>query len=168
MKGEVKRRGSVQLAPENLLTDAEIQKAGQARRKFMAKALAMGAGTAVAPALMKNVLAADSDAIGEGDKAIQSLEQILQKDPLDGEALLLAGDYYSKSGEREKAEFRFESAAQIGGFEADALLKHAQLHVQAQKYPQAIELLRKAQKIKPRDMVQRYLEKVEQVARGRT
>ena len=75
MKGEIKRRGSVQLAPENFLTDAEIQKAGQARRKFMAKALAMGAGTAVAPALMKNVLAADSGAIGEGDKAILELPE---------------------------------------------------------------------------------------------
>ena len=75
MKGEIKRRGSVQLAPENFLTDAEIQKAGQARRKFMAKALAMGAGTAVAPALMKNVLAADSGAIGEGDKVILELPE---------------------------------------------------------------------------------------------
>ena len=75
MKSEIKRRGSVRLAPENFLTGAEIQKAGQARRQFMAKALAMGAGTAVAPALMKNVLAADSVTIGEGDKAILELPE---------------------------------------------------------------------------------------------
>ena len=103
---------------------------------------------------------------GEGDKAIVTLEQIIQKDPLDAEALLLAGDYYSKNGQREKAEFRYITAASIQGFEADAFVKHAQLLVQTQKYTQAVELLRKAQKFKPRDNVQRYLDKVEQLARS--
>jgi tetratricopeptide (TPR) repeat protein len=103
---------------------------------------------------------------GEGAKAIATLEQIIQKNPLDGEALLLAGDYYSRNAQREKAEFRFQTAAGIAGSEADAFVKHAQLLVQSQKYPQAIELLRKAQKIRPRENVQRYLEKMEQLARA--
>ena len=103
---------------------------------------------------------------GEGAKAIETLEQIIQKNPLDGEALLLAGDYYSKNDQREKAEFRYQTAASIEGSEADAYVKHAQLLVQSQKYPQAIDLLRKAQKIRPRDNVQRYLEKMEQLARA--
>jgi Flp pilus assembly protein TadD len=103
---------------------------------------------------------------GAGEKAIESLEQIIQKDPLDAEALMLAGDYYSKNGQKEKAEFRYQTAAGITGFEAEAFVKHAQLLVQSQKYPQAAELLKKAQKVKPRDNVQRYLEKVEQLARS--
>ena len=103
---------------------------------------------------------------GSGEKAIVTLEQIVQKDPLDGEALLLAGDYYSKNGQKEKAEFRYQTAAGISGFEAEAFVKHAQLLVQSQKYAQATELLKKAQKVKPRDNVQRYLEKVEQLARN--
>jgi tetratricopeptide (TPR) repeat protein len=105
-------------------------------------------------------------ATGAGEQAIESLEQIIQKDPLDAEALLLAGDYYAKNSQKEKAEFRYQTAAGIGGFEAEAFVKHAQLLVQSQKYPQAIELLKKAQKVKPRDNVQRYLEKVEQLARS--
>jgi tetratricopeptide (TPR) repeat protein len=105
-------------------------------------------------------------AAGDGEKGIATLEQIIQKDPLDAEALLLAGDYYAKHGERDKAEFRYETAGKITGSEADAFVKHAQLHIQSQKYPQALELLRKAQKIKPRDNVQRYLERVEQIARN--
>ena len=80
-------------------------------------------------------------------------------------ALLLAGDYYSKNGQREKAEVRYQSAASLPGFEADAFVKHAQLLVQTQKYSQAVELLRKAQKAKRRDNVQRYLEKVEHLAK---
>lgn len=101
---------------------------------------------------------------GEGGTAIEVLERIIQRNPLDGEALLMAGDYYAKNGEPEKAGFRFDTAARITGFEADAWLKQAQLLVQSQKYPQAVELLRKAQKVRPRDNVQRYLEKVEQIA----
>jgi len=103
---------------------------------------------------------------GTGDEAIKVLEQIIERNPLDGEALLLAGDYYAKHDEREKAEFRYDTAGKLQGFEADAFVKHAQLLVQSQKYAQATELLRKAQKVKPRDNVQRYLEKVEQLARA--
>jgi len=103
---------------------------------------------------------------GGGTEAIKVLEQIIERNPLDGEALLLAGDYYAKNGEREKAEFRYDTAGKLTGFEADAFVKHAQLLVQSQKYAQATELLRKAQKVKPRDNVERYLEKVEQLARA--
>jgi len=105
-------------------------------------------------------------ATGDGEKAIKTLEEIRTKNPLDGEALLLAGDYYARHGKPELAEIRFGDAAKLEGFEADACVKHAQLFVQAQKYPQALELLKKAQKAKPRDNVQRYLEKVEQLARS--
>jgi tetratricopeptide (TPR) repeat protein len=105
-------------------------------------------------------------ATGEGEKAIQTLEEIVGKNPLDGEALLLAGDYYARHEQPEKAQFKFDAASKLDGFEADGYLKYAQLLVQSQKYPQAVEMLRKAQKAKPRDNVQRYLEKVEQLARA--
>lgn len=104
-------------------------------------------------------------ATGEGEKAITVLEQIVEKNPLDGEALMLAGDYYSRAGDKEKAQFRYDLASKIEGFEADAFVKQAQLLAQSSKYVDAIELLRKAQKLKPRDNVQRYLEAIERVAR---
>jgi tetratricopeptide (TPR) repeat protein len=102
--------------------------------------------------------------IGEGEKAILTLEQIILKNPLDGEALLLAGDYYGKNGQREKAEFRYQAAANLEAFQVDAWVKHAQLLVQSRKYNEAIEFLKRAQKSKPRDHIQRYLEKVEVAA----
>jgi len=128
-----------------------------------------GAGTALSGADELKLLKLESKvamATGAGEKAIATLEQIIQKDPLDAEALMLAGDYYAKNGQKEKAEFRYQTAAGISGFEADAFVKHAQLLVQSQKYTQAAELLKKAQKVKPRDNVQRYLEKVDQLARA--
>jgi len=102
---------------------------------------------------------------GQGDQAIQVLEDIVELNPLDGEALLLAGDYYSRAGNLEKAQFRYDLASKIEGFEADAFVKQAQLMAQSSKYVEAVELLRKAQKIKPRDNVQNYLEAIERVAR---
>jgi tetratricopeptide (TPR) repeat protein len=107
-------------------------------------------------------------AMGSGEDAIKVLDELLIRNPLDADALILAGDYFGRTGEPEKAAIRYEAAAKLEGYEADAMVKHAQLLVQTQKYTQAIELLRKAQKVQPRDNVQRYLEKVEQVARATT
>lgn len=105
-------------------------------------------------------------AAGDSAAAIRTLDLVIERNPLDGEALLLSGDCHARGGDREKADFRYETASKIQGFEADAMLKQAQLQVQRQKYVQALELLRKAQKLKPRDNVQRYLERVEQLARS--
>jgi Flp pilus assembly protein TadD len=105
---------------------------------------------------------------GETDAAMKTLEKVIEKDPLDGEALLLVGDHYLKNQEYEKAEHRFDLAGRISGFEADAFVKKAQIKVKQQKYLLAVEDLRKAQKIKPRDSVQRYLEAVERMLRQST
>lgn len=104
---------------------------------------------------------------GAGETAIGVLGKITERNPLDGEALLLAGDYYARTGEVEKAEFRYDAAAKISGFEADALVKQAQLLIKSAKYALALEALKQAQKLKPRDNVQRYLERVEQIALAR-
>ncbi|MCB1125484.1 MAG: tetratricopeptide repeat protein [Verrucomicrobiae bacterium] len=103
-------------------------------------------------------------AADRGDEAIAILEKISLEDPLDGEALLLAADYYAGAGEREKAEFRYDAASKIEGFEADAFVGRARLLVKQQEYRRAAEFLQKAQKIKPRDRIQRYLDQVLQLA----
>jgi Flp pilus assembly protein TadD len=103
----------------------------------------------------------------EGAKAAETLEKIVEQNPMDGEALLLLGDYFAREGQREKAEFRYDLAAKITGFEADAMVKHAQLLVQVQNYDRAADLLGRAQKIKPRDNIQKYLEQVQRVARAK-
>jgi tetratricopeptide (TPR) repeat protein len=101
---------------------------------------------------------------GDGERAIAMLEEIIARNPMDGEALLLAGDYYARNDQREKADFRYQTAANVEAFRAEAWVKQAELQVQARAYAQAVELLRKAQKLKPRDHIQRYLEKVELAA----
>jgi len=102
----------------------------------------------------------------EGEKAAKTLEEIAARNPMDGEAIILLGDYFGNNGEREKAEFRYDLAAKITGFEADAMVKHAQLLVRSKEYARAVDLLTRAQKLKPRDSIGRYLEQVQRAAQA--
>jgi tetratricopeptide (TPR) repeat protein len=101
---------------------------------------------------------------GAGDEEARVLKQIVDLDPLDGEALILLGQYYRRQGEPERAAEKFRAAANIVGHEADAKLRHAQLLVSQGKYEEALPLLRGAQQAEYREDVQQYLKQVERVA----
>lgn len=102
---------------------------------------------------------------GSDDEEVSVLEKIVELDPLDGEALILLGQHSDRTGDAEKAIFYYEQAEAIGKYEADAKIRHAQLLVGEGKYAEALPLLRRAQMIKPRDNIQKYLEQVERVAK---
>ena len=102
---------------------------------------------------------------GSGQEEVQVLEEIVELDPLDGEALILLGQNSARTGDTEKAIFYYERASAIEKHEADAKVRHAQLLVGKGKYAEALQLLRRAQIIKPRDNIQEYLEQVERVAK---
>lgn len=104
---------------------------------------------------------------GSGDEEALVLEEIVELDPLDGEALILLGQHSNRTGDTEKAVFYYERAAAIEKYEADAKVRHAQLLVGKGKYGEALPLLRRAQLLKPRDNIQEYLEQVERVAKSR-
>jgi tetratricopeptide (TPR) repeat protein len=99
--------------------------------------------------------------------AARILDEIVQLDPLDGEALILLGQHHASAGNLEKAAFLFERAQGISQHEAEASLRHAQCLVRAGKYQQAVPLLKRTQELRPREDVARYLEQVERVARSR-
>jgi tetratricopeptide (TPR) repeat protein len=109
-----------------------------------------------------------SMAEGGGDAATAAvLEEIVQLDPLDGEALMLLGQHYAKQGEPDRAILFYERAASIEAFEASAKTRHAQVLVGIGRYADALPLLRRAQELKPRDDVARYVEQVERLAKAR-
>ena len=97
---------------------------------------------------------------GEDAEAARIMETLLDNNPLDGEIMLLLAAHYGKSGEVERAETMFERASRIPEFEVDAHVKHAQLLVRLKVYDRAIEHLRRALAIEPKDTVQRYLDGV--------
>lgn len=104
---------------------------------------------------------------GAGEEEARVLEEIINIDPMDGEALILLGQYNNRMGNVEKAIFYFERAESIEKYEAEAKVRHAQLLVGKGKYDDALPLLRRAQAIKPRDDIQKYLDQVEQIAKIR-
>ncbi len=102
---------------------------------------------------------------GAGPEEARVLEETLTLDPMDGEALILLGQYRGRMGDKEKAIFYFERAEAIKAFEADALLRHAQLLVKLKEYGKAVPLLERAQKVNRRDNVEQFLNDVKRAAK---
>ena len=105
--------------------------------------------------------------VAEGNVgAVIVLEEIVALDPLDGEALLLLGQHYERVADPEKAIFYYERAESIEANEADARVRHARLLVNQSRYGEALPLLKRAQELRPRDEVARFIEQVERAARS--
>lgn len=102
-----------------------------------------------------------------GADAVAALEEIIKIDPLDGDALLLLGQHYQKDNQPDRAIFYYERAAGIEAFEANARIRHAQVLITMSRYDDALKLLRRAQEIKPREDIARYIEQVERIARAK-
>jgi tetratricopeptide (TPR) repeat protein len=102
---------------------------------------------------------------GDDAAAAKVLEEIVTIDPLDGEALMLLGQFYGRSNEPEKAIVSYEHAAAIDAFEINAKLKLAQVLVGQRRFADALPLLRRVQEVKPREDVARYMEQVDVQAR---
>jgi tetratricopeptide (TPR) repeat protein len=127
-------------------------------------------GDALEPAARKDLLklrARVALAEGAGDEEARILEEIVTLDPLDGEALILLGQHADRNGDPEQAIFYFERAESIESSEADACVRHAQLLVRMKQYPDALRLLGRAQRIRPRESIQEFMEQVERVAQKR-
>lgn len=107
-----------------------------------------------------------AEGVGSAETA-SVLEEIVKIDPLDGEALMLLGQHYSKQDEPDQAIFYYERAASLDAFEVNAKIRHAQVLVGMGRYADAVPLLRRAQEAKPREDVARYLEQVERIAKAR-
>ncbi|TAH36821.1 MAG: tetratricopeptide repeat protein [Planctomycetota bacterium] len=107
--------------------------------------------------------------MAEGDDSAGTaavLAEIVQLDPLDGEALMLLGQHYARLDEPDRAIFYYERAASLEAFEVNARIRHAQVLVSMGRHGDAVPLLRRAQEVRPRDDVARYLEQVERMARA--
>jgi tetratricopeptide (TPR) repeat protein len=152
-----------------------------------AEMLAARGATAQAKEIVEHIKKTRKDAMAEGDRrgllklearlamsqggddveAAKILEEVVKLDPLDGEALMLLGQHYARKGEPERAIFYYERAESIDAFEANAKIYHAQALVKTGHYTEAIPLLRRAQEVKPREDVARYLEQVERLSKTR-
>ena len=101
---------------------------------------------------------------GDGELEAQILKQIVDLDPLDGDALLLLGRHAVRTSNDAQAVFYFERAMSIDASEADANLELGKLLSAQGKYAEALPKIRRAQQINPREPVQRFLNQVEKRA----
>ncbi len=104
---------------------------------------------------------------GSNVETARVLEELVQADPLDGEALMLLGQHYAVHGEPDRAILCYERAAGIDAHEVNARVRHGQILVGMNRFGEAVPLLRRAQEVKPRDDIARYLEQVERLAKSR-
>lgn len=104
---------------------------------------------------------------GADERQSELLQEIVRIDPMDGEALILLGQYFARKNDPEKAVFYYERAEAIEAVEAKAKIRHAQLLVQESKYQEAVPLLESALRIEHRDEVEKYLNQVKAAAKSR-
>ncbi|MDQ8204693.1 tetratricopeptide repeat protein [Pelagicoccus sp. SDUM812003] len=102
----------------------------------------------------------------DDDRAASILTEVVKSDPLNGQALLLLADYYSKQNEREKAVLYYERAQDVEETEVEALIQHARMLVRERDFAEAARLLGRAQSIQPQNNVEAFLVKVESAARS--
>ena len=101
---------------------------------------------------------------GQSEEAMALCEDVLKLDPLDGRTLLVLAQLQQDAGRLEDAAMTCERAARVKGFEADALVRHAQIEVRRERYGRAAELLENAQVFQNQPHVGRYLEQVRRLA----
>ena len=101
------------------------------------------------------------------DTAITALNQIIERDALNGEALTELANIYAAQGELPKAINRYEQAEKIEAFERKALIAHAQALVANTDYQASLPLLRRALYMQSDNNLEDYVKRVERAARDK-
>lgn len=101
---------------------------------------------------------------GDDTTAIATLNEIVKRDSLNGEALIELGKYYAEQGDMARARTRFQEAEKIEAFERAALIAHAQALVREGDYVKAVPMLRRALQIESEPHIQEYARRVERAA----
>lgn len=99
---------------------------------------------------------------GDDEDARRLFENALEINPLDGATLIALANLVAP-GDLEHAEILLERAASRGETAAEANRRRGELLVQESRYDEALEFLRQANEIQPRESLQRYIDRVERL-----
>lgn len=103
---------------------------------------------------------------GNDEAAVALLTQIVERDALNGDAIIELANYYAETGDMAKAITRYEQAQKIEASERAALVAHAQALVRSGDYQKAVPLLRRALLIRADGNLADYTDRVERAARN--
>ncbi|HMP90279.1 MAG TPA: tetratricopeptide repeat protein [Kiritimatiellia bacterium] len=101
--------------------------------------------------------------LGDSEGAMKHYQSLLREDPLDGRTMLRVAELLQARDSFEDAAILLERAARVPEVQVEALVRHAQVEVQRERFGRAVELLEAAQTLEPRDHVGRYLEQVKRL-----
>ena len=101
---------------------------------------------------------------GNDEKAVATLNRIVERDALNGDAIIELANYYADQGDLAKSIIRYEQAAKIEAYERQALVAHAQTLVRNHNYKDALPLLRRALTLKPDNNLEDYTQHIERAA----
>ncbi|MGZ0709316.1 tetratricopeptide repeat protein [Coraliomargarita sp. W4R53] len=102
---------------------------------------------------------------GDEDAAFTILKQIVERDVLNGDALIELGNYYAEHDDFERAVNRYEQAQMINDFERPALIAHAQALIRKKNYQEALLRLNRALELKADRYLADYVERIERAAK---
>jgi tetratricopeptide (TPR) repeat protein len=146
------------------LREAELLSAADARiesRDLISTIRSLGGTSLDAPQKEQLLKLESRMALAEGrnDEAARIMEQIVDANPLDGQALMLLGDHYLASGVREKASSFFERASKLSDkdMQSKALQRLGRLLLEEEKFPEALLRFKAANSAKPSAQLQKYI-----------
>lgn len=105
---------------------------------------------------------------GDSEKAVPILEKLIANDPLDGQALILLAEHYTRLDTIDgfsRADLYYERAVKVDDQEVRALISWARSYVARDRFDKAIPLLERANTKEPREYITRYLEQVRMINR---
>lgn len=103
---------------------------------------------------------------GNDDDAVEILDKIVERDALNGEALIELANHYADKDMLPEAINRYEQAAKISAFERQALIAYGQTLVRKAQYRGAVPLLKRALQIKSEQTLEDYTARVERAAKS--
>jgi len=103
---------------------------------------------------------------GDDESAVATLNKIVERDALNGEALIELANFYAEQADMAKAITRYQQAEKITTYERAALIAHAQARVRMGDYTAAIPLLRRAIQMKSDNNLEDFTKRVERAAKN--
>jgi tetratricopeptide (TPR) repeat protein len=100
-------------------------------------------------------------ATGKKEMSIKILRGIVEKNPLEGKALIMLGQYAWENKEHVQATLYFERATKTKDWQVPALIEHTRMLVSTREYDQAVRLLQEVQTLDPQPRIERYLKSIQ-------
>ncbi|MEM7011338.1 MAG: tetratricopeptide repeat protein [Verrucomicrobiota bacterium] len=102
---------------------------------------------------------------GKQDQAIVIIRELVEKDPLDGQAIITLGRFLQTRKEYPEAEMVLQQAALLADHAADAYLQLGRIAVEKGEYGEAVDHIEKSFDRNPLPSVGTYLEAVRKLIR---